>query len=143
MATAHPHLKKLEKFFKNLIKKAERVEIFESIQKEENTHSKNNIGLYGNIASMVGTFYLAQASFEFNGAYVEALNGRQFHPLFLDNIGFQLSLFLIILGFAFQIVERFWESIPKEYRNAISLGLYISMVFLIGYIVFYHFTGIY
>lgn len=143
MATTYLKLKRIEKFFKNLINKAERVEIFGSIQNEENTHSKNFIGMYGNIASLAGTIFLAQAASEYNGAYVEALNGRQFHPLFLDNVAFQLSLFLIILGFVFQIVERFWELIPIKYRKAISLGMYLSMILLIGFTAFYNLTGIY
>lgn len=102
---------------------------------------KKFLGIIGVLTSLLGAFSLARSSFEYSGEII-GNETRQYHPLFLDNVAFKISLYLIFAGFVIQLFEKIWDDIPNKYYNIVYLIINISVFLLVLCSIFYVFFGI-
>lgn len=76
---------------------------------------KNKIGIWGLVINSLGVLISAVSFREDPNVYTPSLrSGIQYHPALVSSIGFKLGLFLIILGFVFQIYGKVMKEGEKE-----------------------------
>ncbi len=68
---------------------------------------KRTVGVLGLIISSIGALFSAVSITEYSGSYIRSVSsGIQYHPAFISHYGFMLGLYLMTLGFSFQILEK-------------------------------------
>ena len=99
--------------------------------------TKKQIGTLGLVINSIGVLVSAVSIRESDG-YTESLrSGIQYHLASISSIGLKLGLFLIILGFVFQIYERGIKDGAKELTSTavitysfVTLLIYLLINFI-------------
>ena len=95
---------------------------------------KNKLGLFGLWLNIGGALMSAVSIKEYQGAYTKSLvSGIQYHYALISSIGVKIGLFLIILGFVFQIYEKRMKEGEKELLSTtiISFSFVTFIIYLV------------
>jgi hypothetical protein len=103
---------------------------------------KSWVGILGIILSLVGTIYLSQATFGFNGGWINASDGRKFDQVYSDDILLRISLIVISIGFVIQLLEKIWDRIPPKSKSYVFNILLTFFALSLLYVSIYRFFGI-
>ena len=98
---------------------------------------KRVVGILGLMISSVGALFSAISITEYAGTSISTSSGMQDHPAFISHYGFLLGLYLMILGFSFQILEKIHAENDTVSGGNITIALLAtsSIFFLLNIIV--------
>ena len=94
---------------------------------------KEKVGIIGLLISSFGALVSALSFAENSGGYVKSsFSGIQYHIAIVSSYGFKIGLFLMILGFLFQILEKVYkENLEISSSTLIAVVLMAMSLFVI------------
>jgi hypothetical protein len=94
--------------------------------------SKDRIGITGLALSALGALISSVSLVQYQGSFVTSLqSGIQYHPAFISSVGFNIGLFLLILGFVLQIRERTMQKTDIIPYSEITIYILLTLLIFV------------